>query len=344
MTESSPSLSVGLAIATASLLVSATLAEMVVRVVDGGWLSQLNLFEEDRGVGVRLQPDAVGHVALAGRHPTTVATGALGQREPVPPHPRWIVVGDSQVLGLGVAGEQTFTARLQEHHQPAVNLGVPGHSVADAVRQAEHAAPALEVRRILIVVNQANDWDEQGSLVEERYVVAGGWLLDRARTSGWQETFFSTPLSRSHLLHHGVVLVSRSLSPAEQMRPLWSRDPEAAMAVTRLMAAEILGLAERHPGWQIATAYLPLDITVSSERLDRSPYGPLLAQDRPWDKPGLGGVLHAALGGAPFLDLSSELRDHPDAFLDGDYHLSPEGHGRVADALGVWLTDTQESP
>ena len=40
---------------------------------------------------------------------------------------------------------------------------------------------------------------------------------------------------------------------------------------------------------------------------------------------------------ARFVDLLPALEGRPDAFLGGDYHLSPDGHARVAAALAPHL-------
>src|SRR5205814_285240 len=90
-------------------------AEAVFSYRDGGAFPHLNVYIPDAELGVRLQPGATERVEFAGNPRTEVRINRDGYRgdELPPPGPdEVLVVGDSQVFGLGVEQDQTFSAGL----------------------------------------------------------------------------------------------------------------------------------------------------------------------------------------------------------------------------------------
>lgn len=237
-----------------------------------------------------------------------------------------LVVGDSQVFGSGVADDETFAARLGAH-----NAGVPGYGLIDALAQAEALVAALRPRTVLVVVDQANDWDDGAGRLDARYAVRGGWLLTRATAESSLGALWATPLGRSHL--HYLVQVRLGAGTGEQgaARPAFlAPDP----ALTDAFAAHIRAFAAAHPDLRTVAVWLPVDAATSSARAPRSPFP--LGDATPWADTPLRDALAAALSEVPLLDLLDALRD-PAAFLDRDFHLSPAGHAAVAEAIARGL-------
>ncbi|MCB9665489.1 MAG: hypothetical protein H6732_15360 [Alphaproteobacteria bacterium] len=321
----------GLATSLLSLVLSLAVAEGIVRLADGGAFAQLRAFAADAHDGVVMVEGAYAVRRPDGRH-TTVTLGPHGlRRTPPSDGPTWLLLGDSQALGLGVADDEAMAAVATARGPVRVlPVAVPGYGVGDALRRAGSLLDALHPDGVLLLVNQANDWDEAGRPVETRYEVGGGWLLPRSAPA-WARSFFATPLSGSHLLHHAVVVLAADL---EAVPPVWTTDADATARATARLAADVQQFAAAHPGLPLRVAYLPLDATTSPERAAASPYAALLRGPTP----DLLAALRTALPGHAVVDLTPALGD-PSSFLEHDYHLSPEGHGRVAEVLVAALAE-----
>lgn len=332
-----------LALMALSFVVGGALSEGLIRVIDGGALPHLALFDQADDGRIVLLPDRSMDVRAPGGQIFEVATDALGLRAlsvgaEVSSGDDWLVVGDSQVLGMGVGAEQAFAAR-----PGFINAGVPGHGVADAVAQARALAPVLHPEAVVVVVNQANDWEEGTAPAGDRYSVYGGWLL-RAEVahSPWR-AFWSSPLSRVHLLTYIAMLATvgqtADFGASAGDAPPWLASPAQQGSVSAALAAQIDGLASQLAPLPVIAAFLPVDVAASRDRMELSPFGRLAAAcgARPWQEDTLRDQLLSSLKQARAVDLGAALRDRPDAFLDRDYHLSPIGHDLVGDQLAKAL-------
>ena len=314
-----------------SLAVGCAGAEGLARLGDGGALPHLALFHQDAGGSIGLRPQASQDIA-GPQDSFSVRTDRAGCRVGRDADPSgWLVVGDSQVLGMGVEGEQTFAA-LGGHH----NCGVPGFGVGDAAARAA-ALHRADTRGVLIVVNQANDWEEGLVPVDERYDVAGGRLIRTASKGVVGRAFWSSPLPRSHLLYY-VAMLGMALSQGSAPPPAWLTAPADQGPQTRALAAEVDRLARALQPTPVVAAFLPVDVAAAEERVPSSPFGRYTGgAARPWAETHLRDQLEDALTVARFVDLLPALQGRPDAFLGDDYHLSPDGHARVAAALAPHL-------
>jgi hypothetical protein len=352
--DTSPSLRARLTALVLSSLLAIGVAEGVVRWSDDNGFPQLGIFET-RGDGrIVLRALAAQRIWRAGAS-YEVSTDDLGLRAPAPsprerPEGAWLVLGDSQVFGMGVPWSDTFSTRVARQGFPVLNAGVPGYGVADALAQGEDLAPRLRPTGAVIVVYQGNDWEEWGRPVGERYHERRGWLIQAADSSTWRGAFLGTPLSRSHMLFYAMQLLGRMGSGAtdpatvhaasEPRAPAWMASPDRMRETTASMAAAIGSFAQAHPDLKLLVCYLPVDFATGAERARRSPFASLLAPGaRPWEDRTLRDQLAGdlAASGLPFLDLSPPLENRPEMFLDGDHHLSALGHAAVAEAIGSRL-------
>lgn len=324
-----------LALLTSSAL-SLALAELVVRWADGGALASPRMYvatPEDPGVALR--PHADVSASGAGRV-VRIQTDAAGIRLPRPDEASWLVVGDSQVLGLGVAGAQTFVAGLTDRGLPAWNAGVVAYGVEDAVAHALVLSSQHSFAGVIVVANRANDWEEVGAPVGRRFDVVDGWLLPPDAASPLR-LVFSTGAARLHVVHHAARALSMG-GAAPPAPPRWLVDPVADAFATDTITRAVERLARARPGLRVVLMELPIDLVVAPARRGRSS----LAARFPEADVAAWRTRRGSLAGEgrayTVVDVDPGLRDRPEAFLDGDYHLSEAGHDAVAEVLAASLT------
>ena len=332
----SPPLKIRLLILAISSLVTAALAEGLVRLADGNAMPMIRLFQTDSSGHIGLEPNGLARISAPFGPPWEIHTDMKGRR--VPPQPlteqAWIVVGDSQVMGNGVADAEAFPSLLRVNGDPAHNLGVPGYGVGDALWSATQHLDQHPAAGVIVIVNQMNDWEETDAPVGDRYKVRGGWLVDDEDAHGPRGSFLASPLSRTHLGFLLGHLALRDWSPPDLPVPDWMLDPTKQRAKTLRIAHAIRSFAETHAQTDVVPVYLPADVYASAGRAEASPLTPHLSKldVKPWEDSRLQHQLMTALSELEPIDLTDSLRDES-AFLQGDYHLSPTGHQRVASAI-----------
>lgn len=159
-------------------------------VAEGGFCARdhrafphLNVYVADSALGVRLRPGATEHVAFGGNPVTAVRINADGLRGgplSAPAAGEVLVLGDSQVFGLGVEEEETFSAQLRAiTERPVVNAGIPTYGPLEYQATLEELMAKRHPRTIVYVVNMANDLLEATHPNSERHVVWDGWAVRR---------------------------------------------------------------------------------------------------------------------------------------------------------------------
>lgn len=166
---------------TVGLALGLGLAEAAFRWVDGGALPHLDVYLPDAEAGVRLEPGATARVRVADNPVTEVRINSGGFRGadwPAPEAGEVVVVGDSQVFGLGVEETETFSARLSAlRGVPVRNAGVPTWGPPEfeglVGRLLEERRPAA----VVYVVNLANDLFEVERPNSLRHTAWDGWAV-----------------------------------------------------------------------------------------------------------------------------------------------------------------------
>ena len=331
-----PPLKTRLLILGISSLVTAGLAEGMVRVADGNALPMIRLFETNAEGHIGLQANGSARISSPVGKPWEIHTDAHGRR--IPPRPlsdkAWVVVGDSQVMGNSVSDAEPFPALLNLGGEPAHNLGVPGYGVSDALWSAKQHLDRYPAAGVIVIVNQMNDWEETEAPVGSRYTVRGGWLLDAEDAHGARGSFLASPLSRPHLGFLLGHLILKDWEPPSDPIPAWMSHPTAQREITLRIANAIKSFSDGHPNTPVVPVYLPADIYASEGRSDASPLTQHLSDIdfKPWEDDRLRNQVMTALSDFETIDLTPNLSDKS-AFLERDYHLSSIGHQAVANTI-----------
>lgn len=329
-------------------------AEGVVRVADHGALPRLDCYtltETTGAGGITLAPACDRQLpSLNGSYRLRV--GPDGSRPPfvstdVPP---WLVVGDSQVLGLGVAETEIWPVVAQAAGCHVMGLGVPGWGIADALAGAERNIPLLHPQGLVVVLNEANDWVENTIPVQERYRVTEGWLMrpeDLQKPLGF---FFETPLSRLHLLVYAVQILGRDLnqdlnvqrlieSPwgLSALRPNSEQLSPRQEAINKIARA-LNAFSAQHPDLPMKVLLLPVDFATSEARAKEVFSAEFLSHLKvhPWED---NSPWEEFLERVPELSLidARPVLTAPTDFLQGDYHLSAAGHQHLGTLIAQEL-------
>ncbi|WP_434418603.1 alginate O-acetyltransferase AlgX-related protein [Nannocystis pusilla] len=182
--------------------------ECAFRARDEGAFPHVNFYVEDPQLGVRLQPGASMRLGL-GRNPrTTIHVNASGHRGadwPEPPQSREIVVvGDSQVFGLGVEAEEMLASRLAERTgRPVIGAGVPTYGPREYLEVARDLLVRRRPETVVVVLDFVDDPFELGRPNSERHAVWDGWAV-RRETMPDEVTQFpgrTWLMSRSHAVY-----------------------------------------------------------------------------------------------------------------------------------------------
>jgi hypothetical protein len=119
----------------------AAIAEYAFDRRDDGAFPHVNFYLPDPELGVRLEPGASMRFQLRQNPVSTIHVNPLGYRGsdwPAPAPTDILVVGDSQVFGLGVDDDATFSARLASSSGRAVlNAGVPTYGPREYLATAK---------------------------------------------------------------------------------------------------------------------------------------------------------------------------------------------------------------
>ncbi len=311
--ELPPPLWLRVAILAITVVVGVALSEALVRWKSENAVPHVEIFELRDGL-LRLQADQTLRLMRPDGGNWTLNTDARGFRQPEATLDKpWLVVGDSQVLGLGVEDEESFPARIG-----AINGGVPGYSLDDALAMAD--AFASRIGGVVVVVNQANDWEEVGRDALDRYQICGGRLV-LLDSPPWRCSWLGSPLTRLRLLHFASLALLPKLPPPEWAAP--------HPAITAELAAAVRVFREEHPSLAVLSVFLPVDYATSEQRSTESPWAGRF-EGRPWEEPSLNEGLELDV------DLLPALTD-PACFQARDYHLSPHGHEVVAKEIRAAL-------
>ena len=188
-------------------VVGVVLAEGLFWITDDGAFPHLNVYEADTTLGARLRPGASQRVAFGGNPVTSVRINAEGFRgaDWGPAQEGEIVVlGDSQVFGLGVEEGETASAALgAATGRPVRNAGIPTHGPPEYLAVLDALLARRTPKTAVLVLNFSNDLFEANTPNTARHAVWDGWAV-RLETAPADVTNFPGRqylFSQSHLVH-----------------------------------------------------------------------------------------------------------------------------------------------
>lgn len=219
-----------LLLALTGLAVGLAVAELVFRFRDDAGFPKLNLYVEDAALGVRLAPGSSQRLVYAGNPSTHVRINAQGYRgAALPPadaaHEDVLIVGDSQVFGLGVEENETFAAALQQklgEQRRVLNGGVPTYGpdeYAAVAREMIAARKPNPPKTVVFTINMVNDLFEASRPNRDRHAVRDGWAVRKDVAP--EITGFP---GRAYLARHSHLFYA--------VRSLWHRDTDGQSAAS----------------------------------------------------------------------------------------------------------------
>lgn len=170
----------------------------------------VNFYVPDAELGARLEPGAEMAFRLGDNPLTHIAVNSKGYRGPEWPAEspgEILVVGDSQVFGLGVDDDQTFSAVLAtELARPVLNAGVPTYGPPEYLATTRALLEEREgIDTVVYVLNFLNDPFELERPNRERHAIWDGWAV-QIETAPKPEDIVEFPgrrwlMSRSHTVY-----------------------------------------------------------------------------------------------------------------------------------------------
>ncbi len=148
---------------------------------DDGAFPHVNFYVADPELGVRLEPGASMRFRLRQNPLSTIHVNSRGYRGgewPAPAATDVLVVGDSQVFGLGVEDDATFSSRLAAASgRNVVNAGVPTYGPGEYLAVARELLAERKLATVVVVLNFVNDPFELGRPNHTRHTVWDGWAV-----------------------------------------------------------------------------------------------------------------------------------------------------------------------
>ena len=247
------------------------------------------------------------------------------------------------MFGYNVEYPHTAGALLDHEGQRVFNAAVPSWGPAEYVQVARELVPRHRPTHLVFVANVANDWFESEAPNRLRTTERDGWLVARHPDLDLEEPLAfpgapfpprplpsrlcdpqgREPRRRQHAAPGGSGRPARRTSGRAPRLPT----PAHRSRLTRhlLAARDVCGCTV------IATA-LPLDVQVYAGEWAK--YGARPRDLRSTEALAADFLADAETHGIATVDLMPVLRAaSPGAFLTDDYHLSPEGHRAIAQAL-----------
>jgi len=192
---------------TLGLGLGAVIAEIAFMQRDDGAFPHVNFYLPDPELGVRLEPGASMRFQLRDNPLTTIHVNSRGFRGgewAAPGDDEVLVVGDSQVFGLGVEDDATFSAGLAGRSgRPVINAGVPTYGPQEYLATARELLAERRAKVVVVALNFVNDPFEIDRPNRERHVVWDGWAV-RSETAPSEVSQFPGRrwlFSRSHAVY-----------------------------------------------------------------------------------------------------------------------------------------------
>jgi len=191
----------------AGVVVALGIAEFGFRLRDNGAFPHVNFYIADDELGVRLEPGATENLQFRDNPKTHIRINAAGYRGgdwAAATDSDILVVGDSQVFGLGVEEDETFSAQLaSQTGRTVLNAGVPTYGPSEYAAVVKEILETRKPATVVYVVNFVNDLFENDRLNRDRHAVWDGWAVRKATAPSSTTSFPGRHwlYSQSHLFY-----------------------------------------------------------------------------------------------------------------------------------------------
>lgn len=183
-------------------------AEVAFYARDKGAFPHVNMYAPDARLGVRLMPFATQRIVFGKKNPVTSLRvnrdGLRGADLPPQGDAEILVVGDSQVFGLGVEEHETASAVLQTMlGRTVINAGVPTYGPPEYNLVVADMLEKRRIQTVVYVINMVNDPFEAAHPNTERHAVWDGWAVRKETAPPHVTQFPGRDLlyRRSHLFY-----------------------------------------------------------------------------------------------------------------------------------------------
>jgi hypothetical protein len=159
------------------------LTEVAFTTRDQGAFPHVNFYVPDTELGARLEPGASMAFRLGDNPLTHISVNSHGYRgsewpSAAPDRAEILTVGDSQVFGLGVDDDQTFSAVLAEQlDRTVLNAGVPTYGPPEYFSTTQAVLAERPVGTVVYVLNFLNDPFELERRNVDRHAIWDGWAV-----------------------------------------------------------------------------------------------------------------------------------------------------------------------
>ena len=189
------------------IIVALILTECMFRWRDDGAFPHVNFYVHDDELGVRLAANASQRLRFGKNPLTSIRTNSDGYRGADfgdAEADEILVVGDSQVFGLGVEEDETFSHQLGElTGRKVLNGGVPTYGPDEYTAVVREILAKRKVKTVVYTVNFVNDLFEAERPNRERHAVWDGWAV-RSETAPAGAMWFPGRhwlMSKSHTVY-----------------------------------------------------------------------------------------------------------------------------------------------
>jgi hypothetical protein len=189
------------------------LTEVAFAIRDQHAFPHVNFYVPDAELGARLEPGATMAFRLGDNPLTHISVNSRGYRGAEWPSAETdlrrqeiLVVGDSQVFGLGVDDDQTFSAVLAEQlDRTVLNVGVPTYGPPEYLATTQALLAERPIGTVVYVLNFLNDPFELERRNRDRHAIWDGWAV-QIETAPPPEDIVAFPgrhwlMSKSHAVY-----------------------------------------------------------------------------------------------------------------------------------------------
>lgn len=187
------------------------LTEVAFATRDQGAFPHVNFYVPDAELGARLEPGSTMAFRLGDNPLTHISVNRHGYRGPEWPdaaaeRDELLIVGDSQVFGLGVDDDQTFSAVLAEQlDRTVLNAGVPTYGPPEYFATTQALLAERPIGTVVYVLNFLNDPFELERRNRDRHAIWDGWAV-QIETAPRPEDISQFPgrrwlMSKSHAVY-----------------------------------------------------------------------------------------------------------------------------------------------